>query len=97
MLFGTGKDLPYMASPALAYLFYPMSLLPFKIAAALWKTVNILLVFRLWGQFEKYFVSIKWKGKQHRNWILLSVLSLSFIIYRNFHLSQFSVILLYFP
>ena len=87
--------LPYMASPTLAYLFYPLSLFPLSIAAALWKIANILLLFRLWALFEKHFSSVNWKGKQHRNWITLSILSLSFLLYRNFHLSQFTVLLMY--
>lgn len=93
--YGANKDLPYMASPALAFIFYPLSLLPLGVSAALWKTLNILLLFRLWALFERYFTSVDWEGKQHRHWILLSVLSLSFILYRNFHLSQFSVMLIY--
>lgn len=95
MYFNGDQKLPYMASPALAYLFYPLSTLPLGVAAAIWKTLNILLIIRLWVLFEKYFVAVNWVEKQHRNWVLLSVLSLSFILYRNFHLSQFSVVLLY--
>ena len=95
MYFNGDQRLPYMASPALAYLFYPLSTLPLGVAAAIWKTLNILLIIRLWVLFEKYFVAVNWIEKQNRNWVLLSVLSLSFILYRNFHLSQFSVVLLY--
>ena len=93
--YGTNQDLPYMASPALAYLLYPFSLLSLPVAAAIWKMANILLLYRLWILLEKHFSSVNWKGKQHRTWILLSILSLSFILYRNFHLSQFTVLLLY--
>ena len=54
--YGTNQDLPYMASPALAYLLYPFSLLSLPVAAAIWKMANILLLYRLWILLEKHFI-----------------------------------------
>ena len=93
-----GKDslLLYMGSPVLAYMLKPLSLLPPHFATSLWKMLNILLLFRIWRLIELQLSNpSNEQSKLHLNWMLLSIFTLAFPIYRNFHLSQFTFLLLF--
>lgn len=93
--YGESNVFPYLSSPFLAFLLGPLTLLPFPFAAALWKLINLFFLYRIWTLIESYFEVDKLSKKEYKWFVWLSFLSVSYVIYRNFALNQFTVFLLF--
>lgn len=93
-LYGAGKSWPYLSSPTMAFLLGPLTVLPFELGAALWKTTNILFLGWIWLILESWFDVRRLTKSEYLFFILSSFLSVSYVIYRNFALNQFTVFIL---
>ena len=94
--YGGQAIFPYMGSPVLAYLLYPLTLLPTYVSGSIWKILNVILLWRICSIIELNLgLNRRVNSRSYGPWLILSLVSVSFMIYRNFHLSQFSILLLY--
>ncbi len=93
--YGEMHVLPYYGSPSLAFLLGPFTLLPFPIAAMAWKICSLFFLYRTWLLIESYFDIQALSPREYIWFILISFFSVSFVLYRNFTLNQFTVFLLY--
>ncbi|MBS1589831.1 MAG: DUF2029 domain-containing protein [Bacteroidetes bacterium] len=94
-LYGTDHALPYFGSPTLALLLAPISFLPFPFAAALFKLCSLLLLWRIWVLLEKFINPTVFTPKQYSIFIVASFVGMGFFLYRNFHLNQLTIFLLW--
>jgi hypothetical protein len=93
--YGAPAVFPYMGSPTLAFLLYPFTLLPFLVAASIWKIINIFLILRVWWLLRQYLPFHRYSNSDNFKLTLYSFLSISFLLYFNFHLVQFTIFLLF--
>lgn len=93
--YGQSHVFPYYSSPTWALLTGILTPLPFPLAAAVWKACSLFFLYRIWVLMESYFDVHALSVKEYRTFVLLSFFSVSFVIYRNFALNQFTVFLLY--
>ena len=93
--YGACECFPYFGSPTLALILGPFAVLPFFFAAFLWKGLNLFFLYRSWILLEKYFNLRGFTKNEYITFVTASILSVSFVIYRNFHLGQFTIFLLY--
>ncbi|MBC7390953.1 MAG: DUF2029 domain-containing protein [Opitutaceae bacterium] len=93
--YGACECFPYFGSPTLALILGPFANLPFFFAAFLWKGLNLFFLYRSWILLEKYFDLNGFTKNEYITFVTSSIFSVSFVIYRNFHLGQFTIFLLY--
>ncbi len=95
ILYGTEKIFPYLSSPSLAFLLTPFVFEQRYIGALIWKFLNILLLIRIWKLIEYYTLDFSLSNRQRTIFLAFTFASSSFLIYRNFHLVQFTIFLLF--
>ncbi len=95
LMYGSAHQLPYLASPVLALLLAPFSLLPYAAAAALWKIFSLVLLYRIWINLERYFPLYRLSDRQYTALVIGSFASVCFVLYRNLHMVQFTIFLLF--
>ncbi|MEL6672044.1 MAG: glycosyltransferase family 87 protein [Bacteroidota bacterium] len=94
-LYGEPALFPYMGSPTLALLLSPLSFLSLPWPALIWKLLNILLLMRIWQLILAYFPADRLEGTLGATFSGASFLAMAFLIYLNFHVVQFSILLLF--
>ncbi len=93
--YGEAYALPYYGSPVLALILAPFTLLSYPVAAAIWKLISIVLLYRIWVRMESFVDVTALSVKAYSWFIIASFLAVSFVLYRNLHLAQFTIFLLF--
>jgi len=93
--YGPALALPYYGSPVLAVALVPFTFLSYPVAAAIWKLLNLALLYRIWVRLESFVSVRRLPEKVYFSFILITFFCVSFVLYRNFHLAQFTVFLLF--
>jgi Glycosyltransferase family 87 len=86
----------YSYPPFFAMLLIPLSILPLKIADALWLLMNVFLLFRIFQIIDSQLDTHKYfSTKTYRLWVFLVLLFTTRFILYNFDMSQTTMLLLW--
>jgi hypothetical protein len=94
-LYGPDRRFHYMGSPGLAWILTPFTFISPTLAALIWKTLNLLMLYRVLGLLQAYLVKAGVNQSSVDKAVVFAVLFTSFLLYRNFHMAQFTVLLLF--
>ena len=94
-LYGNPPVFHYYSSPTHAFLLGPLTLVSRVMAAQIWKLVGLVLLVRTWKLLQHYFDWEPLSRKQYELFTLLTFVCISFPLYANFHLVQFTLFFLY--
>ena len=94
-LYGNPPSLFYFGNPFLTTLLYPFSLLPIRIAALVWKLINLIALFRIFQLIDNRIFKPFLKKNQNVSAIVVLYVGSFFWVYSNFHLQQLTIIILF--
>jgi hypothetical protein len=72
-----------------------MTWMPVEPASWMWKLINLILLYRNWVLFVKYFNVKPLNKKDIRYWSLISFIGGLFLVYLNLHNNQMTIFIVW--
>lgn len=94
-LYSEPPTLFYLGNPVITIFIYPLTYLPLSFATLLLKLLDLVLLYRIWTLISIYLLDNKITNKTKNSILIITFVSAFISIYYNFHLVQFTIIMLY--